>query len=845
MAHDEFTIEVNGRRVKARPGELLLTVLRREGTVIPTLCHDERLTPYGGCRLCLVARRDAGGGLIPTCYTPVQRKMVIETDSPDVHEARRRQLQLLILNHRMECPVCDRAGDCRLQDLAYEYGVEDEIVNFERRLHPRDEASPIIVRDPEKCVLCGRCVRLCDEVQGVAEIGIFERGLQSVISTEGGRPLDCEFCGQCVNACPVGALVPESPAPRVPVWLRESVTTTCSYCSCGCQLDIESYEGRVQRVASRIAGSPNSGKLCAKGWLGWDATAASERLDNPLVRRNGELVEVNWVDALQSVIEGFQTASGAGKAVVGLGTPRMTSEDAYLFQRLFRTGFGSPHVGTGPAAGIGALVDGVGQALGVRRSTASFEDLAAADLVFVLRADPSRTHPLVKTELVQAIRQRGQKLILAHALSGGMERHASRYLPLRPGSEETLLLGLASLLLHQRRVRSRHGGAPGFGEYKEALESWAPGEVAEATGLHAEDLAATEKLLAEARSAVVVVITGNGIPGDEAAVAQRACELLAVLDKLDGPGCGILVLGEKSNVQGVVETGLHAALLPGGREASSAESREACSAAWGSPVPEAQGWNAAQALRAAALGEVGLLYLVGQDPLGDSFSGSIPRTAVERADLVVVQDGFLTRTAAAADIVLPITILGERTGQFTAADGTPRELRRATRPVHGIPQDGQIFTELSRLCGTSTVSGPALRAEMRRLVREPHGATVQPRFRKPGPIPAARGRERPFFLDLSPQLFHSGRTTLRSATLKELGPPVSLRIAPGDAELLGISDGAMVRVTAGDTKLLLRACLDRTVRPGAVAALPQSLESRERGVEGSDDALQWVSVERV
>jgi predicted molibdopterin-dependent oxidoreductase YjgC len=699
MAHDEFTIEVNGQRIKARPGELLLTVLRREGIVIPTLCHDERLTPYGGCRLCLVARRDAGGSLIATCYTPVQRKMVIETDSPDVLEARRRQLQLLILNHRMECPVCDRSGDCRLQDLAYEYGVEEEIVTFERRLHPRDVSSPIIVRDPEKCVLCGRCVRLCDEVQGVAEIGIFERGLESVISTEGGRPLNCEFCGQCVNACPVGALVPDSPASPVPVWLREAVTTTCSYCSCGCQLNVESYEGHVQRVASSIEGSPNRGKLCAKGWLGWDASAGPERLENPLLRRNGDLVEVGWAEALQYVIEGVQQAGSAEKAIVGLGTPRMTSEDAYLFQRLFRTGFSSPHVGTGPAAGVSALVDGLGQALGVRRSTASFEDLATAELVFVLRADPSRTHPLIKTELVQGIRQRGQRLILAHALSGGMERHAAKYLPLRPGTEDALLLGLAGLLLHQRRIRSKHAGAPGYREYKDGLESYAPDEVARATGLNANDLAETAHLLSEAASVVVVIVTGNGIPGDEAVVARRACELLAVLDKVDGPGSGVLVMGEKSNVQGVVETGLHAALLPGGREAASAEAREACSAAWGAPVPEAPGWSAAQALQAAALGEVGLLYLVGEDPLGDSFSGSIPRTAVERADLVVVQDAFLTRTAAAADVVLPVTILGERMGHFTAADGTPRELRRATRPVHGIPQDGQVFTELTRLRG--------------------------------------------------------------------------------------------------------------------------------------------------
>jgi predicted molibdopterin-dependent oxidoreductase YjgC len=839
------TLEINGNRVSAVIGETLLTVLRREGIKIPTLCYDERLAPHGGCRLCLVARRDGGQVLVASCHTPVQRGMVIETDSEDVIAARRRQLQLIILDHRMECPVCERAGDCRLQDLVYEHGVEEKPLRFARPAGIRDTASPIIARDNEKCVLCSKCVRLCSEVQGIGEVGIIDRGLTAHVSTIGDRQLDCEFCGQCVHACPVGALVAKPFASNVPVWLREATETTCSYCSCGCLLRMESYEGAIQRITPLPDGSPNHGKLCAKGWLGWDATTSAERIKHPMIRKERQLVEVGWQEALDAAVSGVRRARERNKAIVGLATPRLTNEDAYLFQRLFRTVFESPHVGAGPAAGVSALVDGVRQSFGITRSTASFEDLASADLVMVLRADPTRTHPLIKTELVQGVTQRGQKLLLAHALSGGLERHATLHLPLRPDTEETLLLGLAQGLLEHRSGKRQLGTrAPGFAEFRAGLEQYDLQAVAAATGLKPEQLLHAIQLLADAPNVVVVVLTGSGIPGAEAVATRRACELLALLDSIDGPGQGILVMGEKANTQGIVEAGLHPELLPGSRLAASEEDRAACEAILGAAMPEETGWDSGEVFEAATRGEVGLVYLVGQDPVGDWRIGSVAKAGLDRADFVIVQDAFLTPTAQFADVVLPAAILSERVGHFTAADGLPRELQRSERPPEGTMQDGQIFLELSARCGAPIATGPALREEMRRLVRDPRGSSPQARFTPPVEIPPPRAMDK-LFLDLSPQLFHSGSTTLRSALLKELAPPVSLLLAPRDAAELGISEGAMVRLSMGKTKLLLRALVNATVREGTVATLPQSLKVHARDFEDISDDMRWVSVEAV
>jgi NADH dehydrogenase/NADH:ubiquinone oxidoreductase subunit G len=398
MERESLTITVNGEETTVPSGQMLLDSLRNLGIVVPTLCHDDRLTPHGGCRLCVVARRDGRPGLVTSCSTPVQRGMVVETDAPEVIESRRRQLQLLVLNHRMECPVCTRRGDCRLQDLVYLYGSPEEELPFQRPEAPLDRNSPVIVRDPEKCILCARCVRICDEVQGLAAIGIINRGLEARVSTLLERPLDCEFCGQCVNACPVGALAARPYVSDVPAWQREAVVTTCSYCSCGCEVRVETHDGSLQRVTSNVEARPNRGKLCPKGWLGWDVGDDPERLDAPLLRRDGRLVEVSWNEALDAVVAAMRAAREASRPVVGLGSSRLTCEDAYLLQRFVRTVIGSPHVDLGPVGGVGALVDGMGGVSGAPHSTATFEDLAAADVVLMLRGDPTRTHPPARAE---------------------------------------------------------------------------------------------------------------------------------------------------------------------------------------------------------------------------------------------------------------------------------------------------------------------------------------------------------------------------------------------------------------------------------------------------------------
>jgi formate dehydrogenase alpha subunit len=814
MAQGHLTLTINGEPTQVPAGTSLLEALRGVGVEVPTLCHDERLTAYGGCRLCVVARRDGRGSLVPACATPVQQGMVIETDCPEVIESRRRQLQLLALDHRMECPACERRGDCRLQDLIHVYGIPDEELPFARARAPRDVKSRVIVRDPEKCILCGRCVRICDEVQGVAAIGIVNRGPATRVSTFHERPLDCEFCGQCVNACPVGALVARPYVSDIPVWQRDVAVTTCSYCSCGCQITVETHEGILQRVTSDESASPNRGKLCAKGWLGWDVHEDAERLETPLLRRAGRLVEVSWHEALEAVAAALRAARDAKQSVVGLGSPRLTCEDAYLMQRFVRSVVGSPHVDAGPVGGVAALVEGMGRVTGRPHSSATLEEMAAADVVLVLRGDPTRTHPLVKTELVQGARQRRQKLILAHALSGGLERQADACLRLKPGTEEILVQGIAAEVLSRSpEARESYRYVPGFTAWSSSIADYTPEVVASCTGIPAERIVETAEVLAAARRVVVAVVTGLGIPGEEASVTRAAVWLAGLL----GGGkdnSGVLVLGEKANVQGVLDVGLHPGLLPGHRPASDKTARRELQKLWGVELPSGTGWRTADSFSRAARGEVGVLHLVGQDPVAAWPQRFEARKAIEGAGFVIVHDAFLTRTARLADVVLPVRILGDRDGTLVGADGVRRSLR-PVRTAPPLPGDGQIFLELARRLGPELPAGEELERELTYWVRWPHGKAPIRRFEALCP-PIPRSAWSDMLLDVSPQLFHSGSVTRRSRRLQELSPTVAARLCPADAQELGVRNGKAIRVTTREGELLLRARLDRTVRPGTV-----------------------------
>ncbi|MCX5907824.1 MAG: 2Fe-2S iron-sulfur cluster-binding protein [Deltaproteobacteria bacterium] len=287
------TIKIDGIEVTVPPGTMILEAAAQAGIHIPTLCHNQRIIPYGAGRRCVVQQKGRRG-LIPSCYNSVRNGMEILTHTPEVIKARRVQLQLLLIAHPLDCPVCDAGGQCRLQDLVYEYGVADNPYKGEKANLPVDHVSPFIERNPNRCVLCGMCVRICDEVVGANELQFAYRGIKTKISTDYDRPMNCEFCGQCISVCPVGALNDRIFLHKARVWDLTETPTTCGYCGVGCTLTVGTRGNRILRVRADERRGNNQGNLCVKGRFGWEYIHHPERLTTPLIKKGGYALPGNW-----------------------------------------------------------------------------------------------------------------------------------------------------------------------------------------------------------------------------------------------------------------------------------------------------------------------------------------------------------------------------------------------------------------------------------------------------------------------------------------------------------------------------------------------------------------------
>ena len=339
-------VTIDGNRYEVEVDKTILQVCREVGIEIPTLCHDERLAPYGACRMCLV-EVEGGKNLVTSCTTKVRDGMVVYTNSSKVMNGRRDVLDLLLSNHPMECLTCEKSGNCKLQDYAYEYGLVDGTYIGEKRSKEKDDSNHFYSYDPNKCILCGLCVRVCDELQCTNAIGFEDRGFNTIVATPFNQGLEnskCVSCGNCVSVCPVGALLPKTKT-KFRYWETKQVRTTCSYCGVGCQMDLLVKGNQVVGVEPAFDGL-NNGLLCVKGKFGYKFINHPDRLKKPLIKKNGEFVEATWDEAYRLIVSKIKdTKEKYGpEAFAGLTSARCTNEENYLFQKLFRAVIGTNNV---------------------------------------------------------------------------------------------------------------------------------------------------------------------------------------------------------------------------------------------------------------------------------------------------------------------------------------------------------------------------------------------------------------------------------------------------------------------------------------------------------------------
>ena len=392
---DLVTITIDGKQTTAEKGTLVIEAARKIGVEIPAFCYYEGYSLQAACRMCVV-EVEKMPKLQPACTLPVAEGMVVTTDSPKVAEARKTTLEFLLTNHPLDCPVCDKGGECELQDMVFRYGAGES--RFTEIKHHGNEKqwSPMVYYDPARCILCYRCIRVCDEGLGVGALGLTYRGVHAEITPSHGDHLECDECGMCIDICPVGALTSGSYRYKSRPWEMNHAGTVCTHCSNGCKATLAIRNGEILRANNRDQSGINGEFLCAKGRFGYDFVHSEERLQSPLVRKNGELVETSWSEALTLVARKFAAVKQSGGKFGVIGSTRTTNEENYYLQKFARQGLGTGNIDHNRSGDVASLLNALA---GKREALASVGDLYATKAALVIGTDLSQQHPLLAFQL--------------------------------------------------------------------------------------------------------------------------------------------------------------------------------------------------------------------------------------------------------------------------------------------------------------------------------------------------------------------------------------------------------------------------------------------------------------
>ena len=880
------SLTIDGMQVKVESGTTMLDAARKLDIDIPTFCDHKHLVPFGSCRMCVV-EVEGSDRLFASCVTPVADGMVVNTVTPKVKQARQTLLELLLTYHPLDCPVCPQSGRCLLQDLAFEHGKDVGRfgpVEVDKRI---DYLSPLIEMNQNRCIQCGRCVRICDEVQGEGELDFVNRGFPTVVEPSFGRAMDCEFCGQCIQACPVGSLYSRIYKHTAPAWELTTMRTTCPFCGVGCTLNLEVKSDRIYHVlGADDKGSNNEGWLCAKGRFGYEYVGHPDRLKTPLVRRGNILSEATWDEAYQTIVERFNAivSESRGTALGAIASARCTNEENYLLQRFMRTVLGTNNVDSVARFGHAPAMEALRKAFGVAAPTDSLADLDNADLIFALDANVTEDAHIAGLKVLQRVRQGGAGLLVANPRKVKIARFADTYLPMKPGTAVALVNGLIHVILAEgledkEFIAARVGGLE---EFRKAADGFTVERAADITGILADDIREAARVIAASPAVTILLSPASGSYIGEDTVAAAA-NLALVTGNLGKAGSGILPLSEYNNVQGVMDVGAMPDRLPGYQPLAEESVREWFSEQWGSPVPELQGQDAMEMMDAALTGRLRGLFVMGENPLTAFPDRNKVLEALGKLDFLVVQDIFLTETAKLAHVVLPASSGPEKDGTFTNTDRRVQRVRKAIKPPGKTRADWQILCDLFEAFGhTLPYSGAmdvtrAIASEIpfysgitpERLDEdglhwpcpdENHpGTSFLHEYRFPSGLGQLRVVEHqtvkrpssgyPYVLISGTILFHSGTTTKWSHGLNQLAPEARMEIHPSDARELGIADGDRVRIQSQKGQIEVPAQVTARIRQGTIFVPSHYSEMPVNSLMAHDPVkektLTYVSVSRV
>ena len=872
MSAPEPTISftLDGRAIAALPGESILAAARRHGTEIPHLCHQDGLRPDGNCRACMVEIKGERTLAASCCRAPTAG-MEVQTASPRASAAQKMVLELLLA----DMPRASRKRDDELAAWAARLGVGKPRF-APRRAPAADLSNPAIAVNLDACIQCTRCVRACREVQVNDVIGFAYRGSAAAIVFDQGDPMgqsSCVSCGECVAACPTGALSPANGAFLVKP--DKSVATGCPYCGVGCQLTLHVKDNAIIGVSGRD-GPANHGRLCVKGRYGFDYAAHPGRLTTPLIRRKGapkrpyteldpanpyaDFRQASWDEALDFAAGGLRKIiQRDGKdALAGFGSAKGSNEEAYLFQKLVRTGFGSNNVDHCTrlchASSVVALLEGVGS--GAVSNPVS--DVQYAEVVIVIGANPTVNHPVAATFIKNAVKRGSTQLVVIDPRRSELSRHATHHLAFRPDTDVALLNALLHVIIYEGLAN--HDFIARRTENYEALKArvaaCTPEAMAPICGIDAPTLRQVARLYASARSAMI--LWGMGVSQHVHGTDNARCliALAMVTGQIGRRGTGLHPLRGQNNVQGASDAGLIPMVFPNYQRVDDPAARARFEALWGVPLDGKPGLTVVEIINAAYDGAIKGMYVEGENPAMSDPDTHHARVGLARLEHLVVQDIFMTETAALADVILPASAYAEKTGTYTNTDRLVQLGRQAIKPPGEARQDLWIIQQIASRLGVSWryETPQDVFAEMRlamppiagisweRLERE--GAVTYPCEHEGDPgqevlfvddFPRPGGRAKLVPADLIPadelpdadyplvlitgrqlEHWHTGSMTRRATVLDAIEPAPTVSLHPQDLAGIGAQPGEVVTVESRRGEIALYARADDGMPAGSV-----------------------------
>ncbi len=862
------TVEIDGLPATVKAGTTIMRAARESGVDVPKLCATDNMKPFGSCRLCLV-EIEGRKGYPASCTTLVEDGMKIRTQTDSLATLRRNVMELYILDHPLDCLTCSANGDCELQDMAGAVGLREVRYGFDGENHldaETDTSNPYFSFDPSKCIVCSRCVRACDEVQGTFALTIEGRGFESKVSAGIGESFldsECVSCGACIQACPTATLMEKSIIDNGQP--DHSVLTTCAYCGVGCSFKADMKGDQVVRMTPYKDGQANHGHSCVKGRFAWGYSTHKERVLKPMIREsiNDPWREVSWDEAIDYTATRFKEIQKkyGRKSIGGITSSRCTNEEVYVVQKLIRAAFGNNNVDTCARVCHSPTGYGLKQTLGTSAGTQPFDSVMDADVIMIIGANPTEGHPVFASQMKRRLRQ-GARLIVIDPRKIGMVRSprikADYHLPLRPGTNVPVINAFAHVIVSEglcdEDYVSERCDLDSFAAWKECMlkAENSPESAAEISGVSADDIRAAARLYAQADLGAIYYGLGVTEHSQGSTMVMAMANLAMATGNIGFSGCGVNPLRGQNNVQGSCDMGSFPHELPGYRPVQDEAVRSVFEKNWGVKIDPEPGYRIPNMFDAAIAGEYKGMYIQGEDIAQSDPNTQHVEAALGNMECIVVQDLFLNETAKFAHVFLPGTSFLEKDGTFINAERRINRVRPVMKPRQGMAEwqitqnlaralgypmnyahPSEIMDEIARL--TPTFSGVSYE-KLDRLGsiqwpcndEAPEGTPTmhvdefvrgKGYFAITGFVPTDERSTRKYPLLMTTgrilSQYNVGAQTRRTANSEFYSEDV-LEIHPFDAEDRGINEGDWCGISsrAGDT--VLRAVLTERVQPGVV-----------------------------